>query len=259
MDLASLLRLPPEGLAIFLLVLTRFSGIFLMAPVFGNSVVPMRFRVSLAVLLTALVYPTAVTWNAPALPGALDVTLAMVSELAIGLTMGFVANCLFHGIQLAGHMIALQMGLGMNAMFDPNTRTQTSELGLLFTLLATVTFLAVDGHHWMLLAVWKSFAAVPLGGFTLSGGIIDQVLVATNGIFDVALTLMLPVIGVLMLAELALAIMSRIMPQMNVFVAGFPVKIMLGLVTLGATLPLIGGYLRFLFDRFGPSLVGIFR
>ncbi len=259
MDLAALLGLSPNGLAIFLLVLTRFSGIFLIAPVFGNAVVPVRFRVGLAVLLAALVFPSALDWSAPAMEGPLDVTFALVSELAIGVTMGFVASCLFHGIQLAGHMIAMQMGLGMSMMLDPNTRNQTSQLGVLFVQLATVTFLAMNGHHWLLLGVWKSFQAVPLGGFGLSGGIIEHVLMATTGIFDVALTLMLPVIGVLMLAELALAIMSRIMPQMNVFVAGFPVKIMLGLVTLAATLPLLGGYLRVVFDRFGPSLLGMFR
>ncbi|MNL02655.1 Flagellar biosynthetic protein FliR [compost metagenome] len=259
MDLAALLRLPPHGLELFLLLLTRFSGIFLLAPIFGNAVVPARFRVGLAVLMAALIYPSAMNWPVPTMEGPLDVTFAMASELAIGVTLGFVANCAFFGIQMAGHMIALQMGLGMSMMFDPNTRTQTTELAVLFVLLATVTFLAMDGHHWLLLGVWKSFQAVPLGGFGLSGGIMEHVLLATTGIFDVALTLMLPVLGVLMLAELALAIMSRIMPQMNVFVAGFPVKIMLGLATLAATLPLLGGYMRIVFDRLSPALTGFFR
>jgi flagellar biosynthetic protein FliR len=259
MDLAALLRLSPNGLELFLLVLTRFSGIFMIAPIFGNVVVPIRFRVGLAVLLAALVYPSALDWPVPAMEGPLDLTFALAAELAIGVTLGFVANCTFYAIQFAGHMIALQMGLGMSMMFDPNTRTQTTELAVLFVQLATITFLAMDGHHWLLLGVWKSFQAVPLGGFALTGGIMDQVLLATTGIFDVALTLMLPVIGVLMLAELALAIMSRIMPQMNVFVAGFPIKIILGLVTIAATLPLLGGYMRIIFDRLGPGLVGMFR
>ena len=259
MDLAALLQLPPQGLERFLLILTRFSGIFMLAPIFGNAVVPARFRVGLAVLTAALVYPSSVSWPVPAMEGPLDVAFAMAAELAIGATLGFVANCVLFGIQLAGHMIAIQMGLGMSMMFDPNTRTQTTELAVLFVQLATVTFLAMDGHHWLLLGVWKSFQAVPLGGFALTGGIMEQVLLATTGIFDVALTLMLPVLGVLMLAELALAIMSRIMPQMNVFVAGFPVKIVLGLVTLAATLPLLGGYMRIVFDRLGPGLIGFFR
>lgn len=259
MDLAALLRLPPQGLELFLLLVTRFSGIFMLAPVFGNTIVPIRFRVGLAVLTAALIYPSAVAWPVPTMEGPLDVTFALAAELAIGATLGFVANCIFFGIQMAGHMIALQMGLGMSMMFDPNTRTQTTELAVLFVLLATVTFLALDGHHWLLLGVWKSFQAVPLGGFALTGGIMEQVLLATTGIFDVALTLMLPVLGVLMLAELALAIMSRIMPQMNVFVAGFPVKILLGLATLAATLPLLGGYMRIVIDRLGPGLTGFFR
>lgn len=259
MDLAALLGLPENGLALFLLILTRFSGIFLTAPVFGNTVVPIRFRVGLAVLLAALVYPTALGWPTPVMDGPLDVAFALAAELAVGVTLGFVANAVFFGIQFAGHLIALQMGLGMNMIFDPNSRNQTTQLAVLFVLLGTVTFLAVDGHHWLILAVWNSFQSLPLGGFALSGGIMEQVLVATTGIFDVALTLMLPVIGVLMLAELALAIMSRIMPQMNVFVAGFPVKIMLGLATLAATVPLLGGYMRVLFDRLGPSLAGFFR
>ncbi len=259
MDFAALLGLTPGGLERFLMMLTRFSGIFLMAPIFGNAVVPVRFRVGLAVLLAALVFPSAQNWPVPALEGPLDLTFALAAELAIGATLGFVANCTFIAIQMAGHMIALQMGLGMSMMFDPNTRTQTTELAVLFVQLATVTFLAMDGHHWLILGVWKSFQAVPLGGFTLSGGIMEQVLLATTGIFDVALTLMLPVIGVLMLAELALAIMSRIMPQMNVFVAGFPIKILLGLVTISATLPILGGYMRVVFDRLGPGLIGLFR
>ncbi len=259
MDLAALLGLSPNGLTIFLLVLARFSGIFMIAPVFGNAVVPIRLRVGLAVLLAALVFPSAVDWATPSMAGPLDVTFVLAGELAVGVTMGFVATCLFHGIQMAGHMIAMQMGLGMSMMFDPNTRNQTSQMGVLFVQLATVTFLAMNGHHWLIIGVWKSFQAVPLGGFELSGGIMEQVLVATTGIFDIALTLMLPVIGVLMLAELALAIMSRIMPQMNVFVAGFPVKIMLGLLTLAATTPLLGGYLRVVFDGFGTGMLGIFR
>lgn len=259
MDLAALLGLSPGGLDRFLLVLTRFSGIFLMAPIFGHTAIAVRFRVGLAVLLAALVFPLAQDWSLPPLDTPLDLLFALAAELAVGVTLGFIANCLFIAIQMAGHMIALQMGLGMSMMFDPTTRTQTTEVAVLFVQLATITFLAVDGHHWLILGVWKSFQAVPLGGFTLSGGIMEQVLLATTGIFDVALTLMLPVIGVLMLAELALAIMSRLMPQMNVFVAGFPVKIMLGLLTLAATLPLLGGYMRVIFDRFGPSVMGLFR
>lgn len=249
MDLAALMQLPPGGLEIGLLVLIRVSALFVVAPIFGNQMVPVRFRVGLAVLFTLLILPLELAGPHPTLADADAWTLAIARELAVGLMLGFLAMLFFYGVQLAGHMIGLQMGFGMSQMFDPSTHGQTSELSVLLTMLATVAFLQLDGHHWLLAAVWKSFQAVPLASFTPTASLIGRMVGATTGIFDTALTLMLPISGVLLVIELALAILNRVSPQMNVFALGMGAKILLGIATLAVTLPLFGATLDVMIDR----------
>lgn len=258
MDLGALFQLPPDGLMVALLVMVRVSGLFILAPIFGNPVVPIRFRVSFAVLVAFLMLPLQLAMPHAEIQGAGGLTLAIASELAIGLIIGFVAMAFFYGVQLAGYMIGMQMGLGMSAMFDPTTRSQTSMIAVLLMWLATISFLATDSHHWLLLSIWRSFQVVPLGGFVLTGATIEHILRATTSIFDIALTLMLPLIGVLLIVDLVLAIMNRVMPQMNVFALGMGVKIALGLVSMAAILPLFSDTLDILLERMVRQLVGFF-
>ncbi|HEY9899726.1 MAG TPA: flagellar biosynthetic protein FliR [Pantanalinema sp.] len=259
MDLAALMQLPPGGLEVALLVLVRISALFVIAPVFGNQVLPMRFRVGLAVLVTLLILPIALSGPRPALDGANALALAVGRELAVGLLIGFVAMTFFYAVQFAGHLLGLQMGFGMSMMFDPTTRSQTSEIAVLLLQLATVCFLALNAHHWLLAAVWRSFETVPLATFTPNGVLLDRVIAEVSGIFDTALTIMLPITGIILVIELALAILNRVIPQMNVFSISMGVKVLLGLGTLAATLPLIGGTFDLLVDRLNHRLLELFR
>lgn len=258
MDLESLLQLPPDGLTVALLVLVRISGLFVLAPIFGNPVVPVRFRVGFAVIVAFLMLPLQRALPHPIITGPGMLAIAIASELTIGLIIGFVSMAFFYGVQLAGYMIGMQMGLGMSAIFDPTTRSQTSMIAVLLMWLATISFLASNSHHWLLLSLWRSFQVVPLGGFVLEGGTVQYVLRATTGIFDVALTLMLPFIGSLLIIDLVLAIMNRVMPQMNVFALGMGIKIALGLASMAAILPLFSDTLDILLDRMVRQLVGFF-
>ncbi|MNX75112.1 Flagellar biosynthetic protein FliR [compost metagenome] len=259
MDLASLLQLPPGGLEVALLVLVRVSSLFVIAPVLGHQVVPVRFRVGLAVLVTVLILPLALAGPRPELPDAYALTMALARELAVGLVIGFVAMTFFYAVQFAGHLLGLQMGFGMSMMFDPTTRSQTSEIGVLLLQVATVAFLALNAHHWLLAAIWRSFETVPLATFNPDGVLIERVLKEISGIFDTALTIMLPITGIILVIELALAILNRVIPQMNVFSISLGVKVLLGLGTLAATLPLIGGTFDFLVDRLNHRLLELFR
>lgn len=235
MDLATLVSQSLD-LPRFLLVLSRVAGVFSVAPVLGNTNVPVRFRVGLAALVAFFLVPIV---QAPPLPDVFSLAAAVVREVAVGLLIGLLAQMIFYAIQLAGQVVATQMGFGVERLIDPNSHTQVTGIGQIYLFTALLTFLAVDGHHLILMALARSFQSVPLGGFSLTAVTVGRFLNATSGMFLVALVFMLPLLGVLLLLEISLAIASRVMPQMNAFVAGFPVKIMVGMVAFMLTLPMI--------------------
>lgn len=244
MNLAGLFTLPPQSLVVFMLVLVRASAIFLIAPVLGNANVPARLKVGLSLML-ALIFapflmnqPLAFDYQTP-----YGIGVAVLQEIAIGVLIGFLAQLLFSAMQFAGQAVGLQMGFSLSNVFDPGSQAQVSVLAQLYLFLGVSVFLTLDGHHWLLIALQKSFVSVPLGSFNLDVRVINLLISASNELFWIALTLMAPVLGVLVLAELAMGIVARIMPQMNIFVASFPVKIGLGIVTLIFAFPLITMYM----------------
>lgn len=235
MDLAALIS-QSLNLPCFLLVLARVAGVFSIAPVLGNTNVPIRFRVGLAGLVAFFLVPVV---HAPPLPDVFILASVVIREVAVGLLIGTLAQLIFYAIQLAGHMVAMQMGFGVERLIDPNSHTQVTGIGQIYLFAAMLTFLAVDGHHLLLMALARSFQTMPLGGFSLTAVTVGRFLDATASMFTVALVFMLPLLGVLLLVEISLAIASRVMPQMNAFVAGFPIKIMVGIIALMVTLPMI--------------------
>lgn len=257
MNLAGLLQLPPHGLAIFLLVLVRSSAIFLTAPVLGNTAVPMRVKVGLsgllALILTPMLMDTKIVADIDSVWGLVP---AVLSELMLGVLIGMLAQFFFVALQFAGQVVGLQMGFGMASVFDPHFGASVSVTGQFYLLLGILVFLLLDGHHWVLVALQKSFTTIPLGAFTFDGRALGVLLTASNDLFWVALMLMAPVLGVLVLGEVAMAIVARIMPQMNVFVAAFPVKIGLGVVTMALSFPLLVGFLGSETER---TFAGILR
>ncbi len=244
MNLTALLQLPPQGLAIFLLVLVRASAIFLTAPVLGNTIVPARVKVGLAGMLALIITPMLLNVPIKAdIDSVWGIVPAVIAELMLGVLIGLLAQFFFVAVQFAGQVVGLQMGFGMASVFDPHFGATVSVTGQFYLLVGILVFLLLDGHHWVLIALQKSFVTIPLGSFTFDAQALGMLLQASNDLFWVALMLMAPVLGVLVLGEIAMAIVARIMPQMNVFVAAFPVKIALGVVTMAVSFPLLISFL----------------
>jgi flagellar biosynthetic protein FliR len=250
MDLAGLLQLPPQGLVVFLLILFRTSSLFLTAPVLGNTSVPPQVKMGLAFLVSAILTPL---WaHHPlgfAIDNPLELALATLQEIALGVMLGLLSQLFFVAVQFAGQVIGLQMGFGIASIFDPQSQTQVAITAQIYTAAAILVFLLLDGHLWILMALNRSLSSIPLGTFIVNGHAVSMLINATNDMFWIALTLMAPVLGVLALTELALALVARIMPQMNVFVAAFPVKIGLGIFTMAISFPLIVSFMSTLVER----------
>jgi flagellar biosynthesis protein FliR len=233
-------------LAGFLWPLARIAAFIAAAPVFGNLGVPARVKVLLAVGVTLAILPGAgaaagiAPWSAAGLA-------VLVQQMLIGAAMGLAMRVVFTMVDVAGEMIGLQMGLSFAVFFDPQHGAHTAVVGQFLGLLATLTFLAVDGHHALLGALAESFTLLPIGA---GAGAATWIPLAEWGgsIFSTGLTIALPVIAALLITNIALGILTRAAPQLNLFAIGFPVTILVGWTVLWLSLPMVEPVLMQAFD-----------
>jgi flagellar biosynthetic protein FliR len=219
--------------------LTRILGLIMVAPAFGHRSVPRRVKIGLGVFITLIVAPT--------LPPMPDVGLGswhglfiLVQQLLIGIAIGFTMRIAFAAVEAAGEIIGLQMGLGFASFFDPQSAGQTLVLGRFFNMLALLIFLAVNAHLLLIGILVESFQSLPISHQPLSAGGFHNVAVYGSTVFSTGLQLSLPLIAVLLMTNLALGILTRSAPQLNIFAIGFPITLGVGLIVLNLTLPYFG-------------------
>ncbi len=249
-----------EALAAFGLIWVRTSTLLLAArPVFGQPGVPPLVRLGLSGLAALLMLPLAVGAPGVVLPGAGGAAgptwavwaYAVGKEVAAGLVMAFGVNALMAAALLAGQLVDLPMGFSVVNVVDPTLGQETPVIGQFEMLLATLIFFGVNGHHEMLRALAQSLVVVPPGAGAAGPGMLEGVVGAFAAAFVLGVRLAAPVMAALFLADVALAVVARAVPQLNVFVVGFPAKIVLGFAVLLLALPGIIGLLADTFGRNG--------
>jgi flagellar biosynthesis protein FliR len=220
-----------EAIIIFLLVLTRTGAFFSIFPAFGGGNVPIKIKVGAAASLAILIHSTVVvTGTLPvSLPGLL---LLMGRETLVGLLLGSLVAFVFMAAQFAGQAIGVQMGLAAASLFDPTTRETVSVTGRFYYLLAILIFLTLNLHLQFLAGFARSFDIVPIGGTGIPVESITQFAKLSGKVLVLGMRLSLPVIGALLILDTALGFMARLVPQMNIFLFGFPLKITVGFVVL---------------------------
>lgn len=231
----------------------RILAVFTAAPIFSSRAFPVRARISLAFFIA---FSAQASLNAQPVvdingAGALG---AVIQQVGVGLAIGFAVRIVFSVFELAGQIVGFQMGLGFAAFFDPSTSAQSSAMGRFYANMAALLFLAVNAHVVVLMAVIRSFEAFPVDQNFMQA--LEKMKLHTLGaeLFASALWIALPVIGMLMFANLALGIVSRVAPQMNIFSVGFPVTLGVGLIGVAATLPMLDQPFMSLMER----VLGIF-
>ncbi len=227
-----------EQIITWLLVFCRTTGIFSVAPVFGNIHVPIHTRVGFAACLAFIFTPLVSAGYAAPPTDIIGLTFAIVRETAVGLAIGFVGMLLFMVIQSAAELIDLQMGLGFASLVDPNNQ-HASVVGQFYHIVATLIFLCVNAHHLLLQGLADSFSVVPLGQMTFNPGATGNIVLMFNQMFVAAIKIGGPIIGVILLTDVALGILARTVPQLNVLVVGFPAKIFVGLATMIVAMPAV--------------------
>ncbi len=221
----------------FLLVFTRITGIFSVAPFFGSRNIPLYAKAGLSLLLSYIIFP-AVFSAETVIPDRLPAYVALVAgEFLLGLVFGFVSSLFMQGVQMAGHILDVQIGFGIVNVFDPQFGQQIPLLGNFKYLLALMVLLATNGHHVLLGALVASFKLVPVTGASIPASLAGFVLDMVSGVFAIAFKISLPVLVSLVLADVAFGILARTMPQMNIFVVGIPAKLIIGTFALMMALP----------------------
>lgn len=239
----------------FLLVWVRILGLFLTAPVFNSRIIPALAKIGLSFLLSVVIFP-AVNISQVVVQETGAYVLSLMAELLLGIALGFTTNLVFSAIQIAGEIIDFQMGFSYVNVVDPLSNLGSSVMGQFYLMIALLYYLGIGGHYITLQGIAHSFQTIPLGRFTLEAEMFPSFLALLKGVMFIALQLGAPVIVALFLANFTLAIISRAIPQMNVFIVGLPLNIGVGFFMSLMTLPYLFPFLERIIGLF---IRGFFR
>lgn len=239
-----------DNVQLFFLIFMRMAAIFVETPLLGSRLIPWQIRGAIAFLITLIVFPP-VAAAGYTYAGAQDAWMlgwAVINEIAIGLLIGFVANLYLLAFQLAGQFFSVQLGFGIVEVLDPMAEISVPIIGQLQSLFATLVFIAIGGHVYLLQAVLASYRMVPALAADSAGKLLVLMTGQVTALFEISFILAAPVLGTVFITEVALGIMTRTAPQMNIMMLGFPIKIVLGLLVLITVLPPIEGLTERLFE-----------
>jgi flagellar biosynthetic protein FliR len=223
------LELTPGDLEVFLLVFFRISGVLFLAPVFGGQMSPAPVKIFLSLLLAMLLLPTVGRPASLPEPSLAALAWGAFLELSTGALIGFAATLLFAAVQFGGQLIDQELGLMMANVLDPLSNEQVSIIAQFKLFLAVIVYLLIDGHHFLIAATRDSFAAVPIMGLGFGEGAAHHLTEAmARDVFRMAVQIAAPAMATLFLVTVAMAFMARTVPEMNVFILGFSLRIAVG-------------------------------
>jgi flagellar biosynthetic protein FliR len=240
------LRIDMAWLLGTLLLSARVAAATMLTPIFGPTQIPGPVRVMIALALSAFLMLAAPVVQAP-IGSTTDLMIAALGELFIGASLAFAFLVAYSATQIAGRVLDIQLGYGAASVLNPTTQTPAPLIGTVFGMAAIAVFLAIDGHHVLIRALALSIETYPPGELATNLDI-GELLKFSGSMFTFGLALCAPVMFSLLLADIALAVMARSMPQLNVFILSFSVKIVLGLIGLAVSVKFAGATLTTLFE-----------
>ena len=235
MDLSQLTN---DMILLFLLMLIRITGMLIGTPFFGQAGVPIQVQAAMAMVTALIFYPVYLTHAHVPASNAWEFTWLAGQEFVIGMLIGFVASMAFATVQFAGNHVTTLVGLNAAQMMDPLSNSESPVLSQFYFILAITLFMSLDMHHSMLIAIGKSFDLLPVaGGIGKVGTLVGRFMALAGDMFSMSMLLILPIMGTMLVFEIALAFMSKMMPQMNIFMVMTPLKIIIGIVLMIVTMP----------------------
>ncbi len=238
----------------FFLVVVRIGAIVMTMPVFRSQSIPILFKLGLAFAVSMALFSILQLEPLPVYNHIFPFAIGVIGELMIGISIGLSIRLVFAGIQIAGQLAGYQMGLAIANVMDPSTSQQLPILSQFNQLFAMLLLLATNAHHIFLRALAESYRLVPPFGFHFSNSLMQQIVDLGGKMFVIAVQVGAPIIAALLLISVAFGLIARTVPQMNVFIVAMPLKIGVGLLFLGFSLPYLSTYLNSLFRGLSKNI-----
>jgi flagellar biosynthesis protein FliR len=235
-----------QQVAGFMLVLSRVAPLFLLAPLFSSKMIPARARTIVALGIALGMAPIALHAGVERqIP--LDVFGLgglVIKEFLVGAAFSFVLATMFAAITAAGSLLDTMIGFSFGSLVDPLTGTQSSVIQQLYSMVGVAVFIAINGDSWVLQGLARTYELVPLVDAPAMKGLIGAMQASFAGIFVASIEVCAPVLIALVITDAAFGVVSRVVPQLNVFAVGFPAKVAVGFILIGASLPFVAGWLH---------------
>ena len=260
MDFTLLQIFSPANILMYMAVFTRISGMIASAPLYSTYRLPTQIKIWLVAFIAFIIYPFVQSHSHFMIPNDIPgYTCVLIKEFAIGYIIGFCANLVFVAAELGVNMFSIQMGLSISQALNPATGTNSPIITQAFTLLLTMVFISLNAHQWLFSAVYSSFAHVPIGySFIFDGALVQKVIYMTGQIFSIAIGLTMPIFSILLIKDILLGFVSKLMPQMNIFMVAMPLKIYVGLLLSMIFMRPIAEYAKILLEKVLIQVSAIF-
>jgi flagellar biosynthesis protein FliR len=235
-------QLGEQHVTSFFLVLARIGPLFVVAPLFSSKMIPLRARGIAAVALAVGLSPIALK-DTTVPTDALSLAGLIGKEALVGFAFAFAIAVLFAAVSIAGSFLDTLIGFSYGGLVDPINGNNSSVLSQLYTMVGVMIFIAIGGDTWMIQGLAKTYDLVGLTDMPAIGTLVGGAQHTFGTIFVSAVELAAPVLIALVITDAGFGVVSRVMPQLNVFAVGFPAKILVGFLIVAASLPFVAGWI----------------
>ncbi|MDD3436554.1 MAG: flagellar biosynthetic protein FliR [Candidatus Gastranaerophilales bacterium] len=256
-DLITLLS--PKNLVIFVIVFTRLTGLMMSAPLISKYPIPFQIKAWFVTMISFIIFPIVLANVNFAMPTTIpELTLILIREFMIGYIVGFVANIIFIAVEISAELVSMQMGLTAAQALNPTTGDTAPILSHVYTIMASMIFIGINGYQWVFSGLYKSFFLMPPGySFIVTGNMAHNVMWVSNQIFIIGLGLALPIFSVLLLTDVLLGFVAKMMPKMNIFMVALPAKIYIGLSIFIMLTPQIVSKIEILLKDYLTGIISV--
>ena len=243
----------------FLFVLLRVGALIMFFPILGSPQVPGRIKVGLIIFVSIAVFPVVRATPMHDPKGLFELVVSLFSEITIGLAVAYTARLFFTAVQIAGTVVDFQMGFGVVNVIDPQTETQVSVTAQFQNILAILFFLALDAHHIIIGAIVESFFLINPFQINFSTFTPEIILLLFKATFVTAVKIAAPIMAILFFISVGLGLVARTVPQMNVFIVGFPLQIGVGLFMVGLSMSFFSIVVQGQIEQLPERFLGIMQ
>jgi len=222
-----------------LLIIVRVTALLAVAPVFSDRRIPAYAKIGFGVILGILIV-SVIPLAASHYTTTLAFSAAIIRESLVGVTIGYTANLLFMGIQFSGQFVSLQMGFAAAQLFDPSSQTNVPVVGEFYYIMAVLLYLIIGGQRFLIEALRQSFDVIPLNTLRFHDTFFMYLTQLSADVFVIAMKIAAPIFITILLTEVSLGLLARLVPQMNIFIFGFPLKILAGMLMIAISMPIFG-------------------